>query len=310
MIGGVSTPLTLAVIGALLALATNWLMKFREEARLGGAAERRLRAEFQNASDVLRASKGEADETWLSPGLRIPVWKDQFDRLVPRFLPAEWDRLNGAVDALDRLQGQVETATQPGEPVTKTVDAADVAGTQATVTQILDTLNTRQYAWQKKRPWLNESGPPRQYWWVLGVTLFAGAVSLLAIPGRDLITADDHTDAAAMERELREMEPGAEFVNCVGDDAVNRWLCKVGTTACQTASVQPTSCAGEVAAVVDVEAEADGNTEDATVSLTRMALNRANAPKRPTTGEQLRGWVRNISRREPRVDLTAAPAGG
>jgi hypothetical protein len=110
VIGGVSTPRTLAVIGALLALATNWLLKLWEEARLGGAAERRLRTEFQNACEVLSASQGKADETWLSPGLRVPVWKDQFDRLVPRFLPAEWDRLNGAVDALDRLQGQVETA--------------------------------------------------------------------------------------------------------------------------------------------------------------------------------------------------------
>lgn len=41
----------------------------------------------------------------------------------------------------------------------------------------------------------------------------------------------------------------------------------------------------------------------------RMALRRANAPKPPTAGQRLRGWLRKPFRRVPPVDLTEAPAG-
>lgn len=109
--------MTDVLIGAaaadVLSLVVTWVSKRRDEARLGGAAERRLRADLQSSLGVLDGGRPSA--AWLKPGIRVTVWRDQFEHLVPRFRPAFWNRINDAVDTLDRLQGWAETNASDGK---------------------------------------------------------------------------------------------------------------------------------------------------------------------------------------------------
>ena len=60
-----------AVAAGVLGLVTSWVLRRRDEAILGGAAERRLRADLRSSLKVLDGGRPSA--AWLNPGIRVTV---------------------------------------------------------------------------------------------------------------------------------------------------------------------------------------------------------------------------------------------
>lgn len=299
------TALIAALAGGAIGLLTHWVLQRRDEARVGGAAERRLRADFQNSLEILRDDPSGASEAWLNPGLRVTAWRDQFDRLVPRFLPARWDRMNDAVDALDRLQAWAESHSKDGEPPSKPPDSDMVSGAITQTEQVITDLDARHSEWLRWRPWLQETWRFHGRLWRWAGRLVA-FVALLAVVALTVSEIRDPIKAGDVEKELREMEPAAALVNCSGDDDKDRWTCTLVMDACETAQSAPQPCEGNVVqATGRLQAEADEGKQDALMRLTGTALDRSKECT-PSRGGGRPVWLRRLFHKEPPVDLASA----
>lgn len=242
----------------------------------------------------------------------MTVWQDQFDRLVPRFLPADWERINAVVDALNQLQAWAETHQDDGIP-TDPVDVKAVEGATKLTKTIVNDLNARHAGWLKWRPWRKERWPLRGRLWrriggafVAAIFVTIGVVSILMF--RDPITA------GTVEHELREMAPDAALVHCSGDDTKDRWTCTVVTNACPPAKgTRP--CEGNVEAESRLRAVGETSEPAVHFRLVETALARAKPSppdaktRRPDGSERLRAWYRRLRHKEPSVKLVRALSG-
>jgi hypothetical protein len=129
------------LIAALAGFAASYYLKWRDERRQGGAAERLLRAELTRAREVLATDKpspplADAEvrarvetaidalqlkapakalttlqdlQQELDDGVAgdapsaVPIWHAQWERFGARFTPPVWNRFNAVVDTLDRF---------------------------------------------------------------------------------------------------------------------------------------------------------------------------------------------------------------
>jgi hypothetical protein len=277
-----------AVITAVLTFAFNFYLKRRDEARIGGAAERRLRGELQHAAEVLRASDDVANAAWLEPGIEIASWTTNWDQYAARLQPQTWDRVDRAVTALyyltlaatqpleepepypvNRLLRRRAASPPPPPPspprrILRSPSPERIAVTLKLVHDAMAEMDRREARWLKMRPWrripdrLSQRRGAIWAWRVTGVAaLLALGVALWA-GGTAVVREADPITTHAVVGELRELNPGADVISCKGAGGSDHWTCSVATRSCQIAATAPTGCATRVA-TVDVRGDAEAD---------------------------------------------------
>lgn len=265
-----------AVAAGVLGLVASWVLRRRDEAKLGGAAERRLHAYLQDSLDVL--DDGRPSAAWLNPGIRVTVWHEQFDHLVPRFRPHFWDEINGVVDTLDRMQAWAERTAEEGVPPADPPDARQAREAIAKTQEIVAELDRRYDRWKRFQPWLKKQSSlaTRVAWRVLATVLAVGALGLVTALAESQL--DDPIASSDIEKEIRQMQPDVKLVNCAGADTKDRWTCTLITSACRTAAVVPKPCA-PVEAETRLQADAQSSNDMIWVRLINRSLERAGQPE-------------------------------
>jgi hypothetical protein len=283
------------IAAALLAFATTYVLRRRDERRLGGAAERQLRNRLELSRNILAASEREPAKTWSKPGLRVKLEAEIWDRLVARFRhPYVWDQINSATAQLDVLQTWYESG-QPGEMPMDRVRRA-----HQLVEAVIARLDERERRWLSWRPWLRRGAGERGRALDWARLAAVGLLSAALLVGAVRVTAtalDDPTDENAVESELREMDPRAAAVNCVGDDGDDRWSCIVVREGCDRAATESVPCVG-VDQVDNFEVQGDSGGDRVYAELLETLAPKAD--KQATRG--LRAWIGYFSREDPAAE--------
>ena len=153
--------LILALVAGAVGLLANWVLKRRDEARVGGAAERQLRADLRQSLTVLRTAATSQQRTgssqgcaWLpgtssSSGLchgscqrsgsESKVW-------CRHWVPCRaWAQVN--------LNRAAESSALPPREIVAVRDE---------VVRVIGDLDRRHNDWMRWRPWLREDWPLRR----------------------------------------------------------------------------------------------------------------------------------------------------
>jgi hypothetical protein len=286
------------IAAALLAFVLTYILRTRDEHRLGGAAERQLRDRLEMARRILESSDCKPAKTWSKPGLRIQLEPEIWDRLVARFRhPYSWQQINKVVVQLDVLQTWFEgsQAEEMGEERIR-------ASFQQTK-DVVALLDSRERRWLASRPWLKRGDGRRgslRAWARLAAVALVVAGAVFGATSAAVSSFDDPSDESAVEAELREMDPRASAINCIGDDADDRWTCLVVRRGCERAAADPIPCATNTAREFDVQADSSsGGVYAALLDTFGSAAGSAAKTESRPPRRALRTWLGYLFRDDP-----------